>query len=350
MRACVLVEPGRIETRDDVDMPVAGPDDVVVQVKSALTCGTDLKAYRRGHHLMPPPTLFGHEFSGVIVDKGNRVERFSVGQPVMSVHTAPCGECVYCGRSLQNLCPHLTRTMALGAYAEYLRVPAAVVDANMYPKPDDLGYREAAMLEPLSCVAYGISQAPVASVDSASVASADSAVVIGAGAIGLLHVMVLKEMGVKQVIVSGRHDYRLQMAEKVGADLVIDSDRVNATEAVLEATGGHGSPIVFECTGLPSVWEEAVTMVGRGGCVVLFGGCPGGTTVTYDTARLHYDQITLKGVFHFTPEAVRDAYHLLADGRLDVTPLITGDRTLEEVPETFRNFLGNNTMKYAIIP
>ena len=350
MRACVLVEPGRIETRDDVDMPVAGPDDVVVQVKSALTCGTDLKAYRRGHHLMPPPTLFGHEFSGVIVDKGNRVERFSVGQPVMSVHTAPCGECVYCGRSLQNLCPHLTRTMALGAYAEYLRVPAAVVDANMYPKPDDLGYREAAMLEPLSCVAYGISQAPVASVDSASVASADSAVVIGAGAIGLLHVMVLKEMGVKQVIVSGRHDYRLEMAGKVGADLVIDSDRVNATEAVLEATGGHGSPIVFECTGLPSVWEEAVTMVGRGGCVVLFGGCPGGTTVTYDTARLHYDQITLKGVFHFTPEAVRDAYHLLADGRLDVTPLITGDRTLEEVPETFRNFLGNNTMKYAIIP
>ena len=342
MRACVLVEPGRIETRDDVDKPVAGPDDVVVQVRSALTCGTDLKAYRRGHHLMPPPTLFGHEFSGVVVDKGNRVERFSVGQPVMSVHTAPCRECVYCRRSLQNLCPDLTRTMALGAYAEYLRVPAAVVDANMYPKPDELGYREAAMLEPLSCVVYGISQAPVASVDSA--------VVIGAGAIGLLHVMVLKEMGVKQVIVSGRHDYRLEMAEKVGADLVIDSARANATEAVLEATGGQGSPIVFECTGLPAVWEEAVTMVSRGGCVVLFGGCPGGTTVTYDTTRLHYDQITLKGVFHFTPEAVRDAYHLLADGRLDVTPLITGDRTLEEVPETFRNFLGNNTMKYAIIP
>lgn len=307
---------------------------------------------------MPPPTLFGHEFSGVIVDKGNEVERFSVGQPVMSVHTAPCGECAYCKRSLQNLCPHLPKTMALGAYAEYLRVPAAVVDANMYPKPDELGYREAAMLEPLSCVVYGISQAPVASANSAvvasagsaPVASADSAVVIGAGAIGLLHVMVLKEMGVKQVIVSGRHDYRLEMAGTVGADLVIDSDRVDAAEAVREATGGHGSPIVFECTGLPAVWEEAVNMVGRGGCVVLFGGCPGGTTVTYDTARLHYDQITLKGVFHFTPEAVRDAYRLLADGRLDVTPLITGDRTLEQVPETFRNFLGNNTMKYAIIP
>ncbi len=291
---------------------------------------------------MPPPTLFGHEFSGVIVDKGKRVERFSVGQPVMSVHTAPCGKCLYCRRSLQNLCPHLTKTMALGAYAEYLKVPAPVVDANMYPKPDDLDHREAAMLEPLSCVAYGISQAPVG--------SSESAVVIGAGAIGLLHVMVLKEMGVKRVIVSGRHDYRLETAARVGADLVIDSDREHATEAVLEATGGHGSPVVFECTGLPAVWEEAVTMVDRGGCVVLFGGCPGGTTVTYDTARLHYDQITLKGVFHFTPEAVRNAYHLLADGRLDVTPLITGDRTLEEVPETFRNFLGNSTMKYAIIP
>ena len=342
MRACVLVEPGRIETRDDVDMPVAGPDDVVVEVKSALTCGTDLKAYRRGHHLMPPPTLFGHEFSGVIVDKGNKVDRFSVGQPVMSVHTAPCGECVYCGRGLQNLCPHLTKTMALGAYAEYLRVPAHVVDANMYPKPDDLDYREAAMLEPLSCVVYGISQVPVR--------DTDSAVVIGAGAIGLLHVMVLKEMGVQQVIVSGRHDYRLERAKAVGADHVIDSGGVHATEAVQEATGGHGSPVVFECTGLPEVWEEAVTMVSRGGCVVLFGGCPSGTTVTYDTARLHYDQITLKGVFHFTPEAVRRSYRLLADGRLDVTPLITGDRTLEQVPATFRNFRGKNTMKYAIIP
>ncbi len=342
MRACVLVEPGRIETRDDVDTPLAGPDDVVVRVKAALTCGTDLKAYRRGHHLMPPPTLFGHEFSGVIVDKGNRVDRFAVGQPVMSVHTAPCGKCAYCKRSLHNLCPHLTKTMVLGAYAEYVRVPAAVVDENMYPKPDDLGYREAAMLEPLSCVVYGISQAPVGSLDSA--------VVIGAGAIGLLHVMVLKEMGVKQVIVSGRHDYRLAMAEKAGADCVIDSDRVNATEAVLEATEGMGAPIVFECTGLPVVWEEAVMMVRRGGCVVLFGGCPGGTTVTYDTARLHYDQITLMGIFHFTPEAVRSSYQLLADGRLDVTPLITGDRTLEEVPETFRNFTGKEAMKYAIIP
>ena len=342
MRACVLVEPGRIETRDDVGKPVAGPDDVVVAVKSALTCGTDLKAFRRGHHLMPPPTLFGHEFSGVISDKGNRVEKFSIGQPVMSVHTAPCGECVYCRRSLQNLCPYLTKTMALGAYAEYLRVPATVVDVNMYPKPDGLGYREAAMLEPLSCVVYGISQAPVR--------DADSAVVIGAGAIGLLHVMVLKEMGVRQVIVSGRHDYRLEMAKTVGADLVIDSEGAHAAEAVLEATGGLGSPVVFECTGLPAVWEEAVTMVSRGGCVILFGGCPGGTTVTYDTARLHYDQITLKGIFHFTPEAVRGAHDLLADGRLDVSPLITGDRALEEVPETFRTFLGKNAMKYAIIP
>ncbi len=342
MRACVLVEPGRIETRDDVDMPVAGPDDVVVAVKSALTCGTDLKAFRRGHHLMPPPTLFGHEFSGEIFDKGKRVEKFCIGEPVMSVHTAPCGECVYCGRSLQNLCPHLTKTMALGAYAEYIRVPATVVDVNMYPKPDTLGYREAAMLEPLSCVVYGISQVPIR--------GSDSAVVIGAGAIGLLHVMVLKEMGVTQVIVCGRHDYRLEMAKTAGADLVIDSSDTNATEAVLEATGGYGSPVVFECTGLPTVWEEAVTMVSRGGCVILFGGCPGGTAVTFDTARLHYDQITLKGMFHFTPDAVRDAYRLLADGRLDVTPLITGDRTLEEVPATFKTFLGKKTMKYAIIP
>ena len=342
MRACVLVEPGKIDIRDDVEIPNAGTGDVIVKVKSALTCGTDLKAYRRGHHLMPPPTLFGHEFCGIIVDKGSGVNRFDVGQPIMSVHTAPCGKCVYCRRSLQNLCPHLAKTMVLGAYAEYVKVPAAVVETNMYPKPDDLDYREAAMLEPLSCVVYGINQVPVS--------SADSAVVIGAGAIGLLHVMVLKELGVKQVIVSARHRYRLDMAKEVGADCVIDSNNVDATEAILEATGGLGAPVVFECTGMPAVWEEAVMMVSRGGYVVLFGGCPGETTVTYKTARIHYDQITLKGIFHFTPDAVHIAYRLLTDGRLNITPLITGNRTLEEVPETFRNFNGKDALKYAIIP
>ena len=94
MRACVLVEPGKIDVRDNVGMPSLGTGDVIVKVKSALTCGTDLKAYRRGHHLMPTPTLFGHEFSGIIVDKGNNVDRLDVGQPVMSVHTAPCGSSI----------------------------------------------------------------------------------------------------------------------------------------------------------------------------------------------------------------------------------------------------------------
>lgn len=342
MRACVLVEPGKIDVRDNVGMPSLGTGDVIVKVKSALTCGTDLKAYRRGHHLMPTPTLFGHEFSGIIVDKGNNVDRLDVGQPVMSVHTAPCGKCAYCDRALQNLCPHLAKTMVLGAYAEYVKVPSAVVETNMYPKSDNLSYREAAMLEPLSCVIYGINQMPVS--------GANSAVVIGAGAIGLLHVMVLKELGVKQVIVSGRHKYRLEMAKRVGADCIIDSSNVDATEAIREATGGLGAPVVFECTGLPAVWEEAIMMVSRGGCVSLFGGCPGETTVTYNTARIHYDQITLKGIFHFTPEAVQSAYRLLTDNRLDVTPMITGNRTLDEVPETFRNFNGEHALKYAIIP
>ncbi len=342
MRACILVKRGLIELRNDVDIPILGPNDVLVKVKSALTCGTDLKAYRRGHHLMPTPTLFGHEFSGTIVDKGNKVSRFEVGQPVMSVHTAPCQECIYCKRSLENLCPHLTKTMVLGAYAEYVRVPGPVVDTNMYLKDDNLDFSEAAMLEPLSCVVYGISQAPLR--------SADSAVVIGAGAIGQLHVMVLKELGVKKVIVTGRHDYRLNMAKQVGADCIIDSSKENATEAILEETDGLGAPIVFECTGLPNVWEEAITMVMRGGYLILFGGCPGGTSVTYETARIHYDQLTLKGMFHFTPEAVNQAYKLLSEGRLDVSPLITESRKLEDVPNTFKNFQGKATMKYAIIP
>jgi L-iditol 2-dehydrogenase len=330
-----------IEIRD-IDPPSAGPGDVVVRIGAALTCGTDLKAYRRGHPLMPMPTVFGHEFAGTIAAAGRDVTAFSVGDAVMSVHTAPCGACFYCRRGLENLCPHTMDTKVLGAYAEYIRIPEAVVKRNMYPKPPGLSYREAAMLEPLACVVYGIEQA--------GVRPGDTAVVVGAGAIGLLHVMALKAMGVERVVVSGHRPYRLHLARQVGADVAIDSQQEPPVERVLEATGGYGAGVVFECTGQPAVWEEAAAMACRGGTVVLFGGCPRGTTVTYDTARLHYDQLTLKGVFHFTPEAVHRAYTLLAEGRLDVSPLITGDRPLDDLPAVFRDLATGDCIKYAIIP
>ena len=160
MLATLLLEPGRLVLRE-VDIPKAGPGEVVVKIRTALTCGTDLKTFRRGHPKMPTPTLFGHEFSGDIYEVGEGVTKFAAGDQVMTAPTAPCGSCVYCQKGQENLCSTAMDTMVFGAYAEYVCVPAHIVEHNMFAKPEHLSYSEAAMLEPLSCVVYGMDQVEV---------------------------------------------------------------------------------------------------------------------------------------------------------------------------------------------
>lgn len=341
MRATILVEPGKIELQD-VEMPRAGPGEVVVRIRSALTCGTDLKAFRRGHPKMPTPTRFGHEFSGDVWEVGEGVEGFKVGDQVMCVPSAPCGECDECRRGLENLCNSAMETMILGAYAEYIKVPARIVKHNMFKKPPGLSYSEAAMLEPLACVVYGLEQVRLK--------MEDTVLIIGAGAIGLLHVMVTKVLGAGKIIVSGRRSKRLRIARLIGADVVIDAAKEDVYRRVMEETGGVGASLVVECTGQLSVWEETTKLVARGGTVILFGGLPKGTTATFDTARLHYDQITLKGVFHFSRAAVKCAYELLASGRVRVKDLITGSYTLDDMKKVIDQLIDGNCIKIEIVP
>ena len=341
MRATILLEPGKIEVQD-VEMPQAGPGEVVVRIRSALTCGTDLKAFRRGHPKMPTPTPFGHEFSGDVWEVGEGVEGFRVGDQVMCVHSAPCGECQECSRGLENLCESAMETMILGAYAEYIKVPEQIVKQNMFKKPPGLSYSEAAMLEPLSCVVYGLGQVRLK--------MEDTVLIVGAGPIGLLHVMVAKGLGVRNIIVSGRHSPRLTMARLIGANMVIDAEKEDVHHRVMEATGGVGASLVVECTGQLSVWEESTKLVARGGTIILFGGLPKGTTASFDTARLHYDQITLKGVFHFSRSAVKRAYELLASGRVRVKDLITGSYTLEDMKKVIDHLIDGNCLKLEIVP
>jgi L-iditol 2-dehydrogenase len=340
MRATILVEPGKIELQD-VEMPRAGPGEMVVRIRSALTCGTDLKAFRRGHPKIPMPTRFGHEFSGDVWEVGEGVEGFRAGDQVMCVNSAPCGECEECRRGLENLCTS-PDMFSWGAFAEFMKVPARIVKHNMFKKPPGLSYSEAAMLEPLACVVYGLEQVRLK--------KEDTVLIIGAGPIGLLHVMVTKVLGAGKIIVSGRRRKRLKIARLIGADVVIDAAKEDVQERVMAETGGVGASLVVECTGQLSVWEASTKLVARGGTVILFGGLPKGTTATFDTARLHYDQITLKGVFHFTRSAVRNAYDLLASGRVRVKDLITGSYTLDDMKKVIDQLLDGNCIKIEVVP
>ena len=341
MLAHVLLKPGEIDFRE-LPRPTAGPDDVVVRVRAALTCGTDVKAFLRGHPKFPMPTPFGHEFSGEIAEIGKHVRNFREGDAIMAVPTAPCGHCYYCVRQQENLCDTVMETMVLGAYAEYIKLPARIVKTNLYAKPDALAFDAAALLEPLSCVIHGL--------ESVALHPDDRIVLVGAGAISLLHLLALRAMGMHRIAVLGRRANRVQHAKRLGAEEVFTGGVSHAREQVLAYTQGRGADIVVECTGQVDVWEAVPGLARRGGHVVLFGGCPPGTTVRIDTQRFHYDQLRITSPFHFTPRAVRRAYELLTGDTFDGPKLISGTYPLNELARALSEHQRGDGIKFALVP
>ncbi len=341
MKSYFLVEPGSIELRE-IPMPTPAKGELIVKIESSLTCGTDLKAYRRGHPKMPMPTPFGHEFSGTIIDAGSSANGYHEGDAIMGAPTAPCGDCYYCRRRLENLCPLTMREWLMGAYAEYIKIPRRIVEKNMFIKPAFLSFEEAGFLEPLACVIHGI--------EPLHIFPEDTVLIIGAGPIGLLHVLMAKIKGAHKIIVAGKHEQKLQMATELGADFVINTVTENSAETVQEITKGYGANWIFECTGLPAVWEESISLASKGATIILFGGCPPDTKIMADTARLHYDEISLIGSFHYTPGDVKKAYQLLVEKQIEVSKLITAKYPLDYLRKAFDLLLEGKGIKYAIRP
>ncbi len=340
-RQAVLVEPGRLELRD-VTLPHPGPGEVLLHIKCTLSCGTDLKAYRRGHPMWRLPAPFGHEFAGVVAEIGAGVENFRCGDGLMAAPTAPCGECFYCGRGQENLCPQAMEKMVLGGYADYLLVGAHVIACNAFRKPAELPFEEAALLEPLACVVHAQ--------ESARPEEFESVLIIGAGPFGLLHMMALRARGVREVVVAGRGAQRLEWAGQFGADRVVDVRQTGAEETIGGINGGFGPDLVIECTGQVSGWEDAFARVRRGGRVVFFGGCPVNTALMVDTRRMHYDNLTLLAPFHFRPRDVRQAFDLLCGRKLGAGRIVNAHRPLSELAEVFAMLERGTVLKCAVIP
>lgn len=332
MRALVLEEPGKLSL-SQVGRPSPGPGEVLIRVQVATTCGTDLKAYLRGHPQIPMPGVFGHEYSGTVAAVGPGAA-FAVGEDVMGVHSAPCQECAWCRRGQENLCEHIMRTKVLGSFAEYLLIPEHVARLNLYPKPDHVSFERASLLEPLSCVAQAL--------DLLAPEREDRVLVIGPGAIGLMFVAALRHLGVQNVALAGRNKARLTIGESLGAQAIRLSD--------VPKLVGDGFDCVLECTGSVEVWESSFGFVRRGGRVVLFGGCPPGTHVSIDTRRLHYDQVTVLSPFHFGTQAVSTAREWLLDPSFDIDAVLSGERDLSDAENVFADLLAGHGVKYCFRP
>jgi L-iditol 2-dehydrogenase len=346
MTAAVLY--GKEDLRlERLAIPRPGVGELVVRVGAALTCGTDLKVYRRGYHAMmlKPPIPFGHEFAGVVTEVGMGVKSFKPGDRVVALNSAPCDMCFFCRQGQQNLCEDLLFNN--GAYAEFIRVPARIVEKNTLLLPAGVPFEHAALTEPLACVVRGL--------EESGAQSGDTMIVIGAGPIGLMFMHVAELAGVNVIAVVKRED-QIAMAKVFGA---VDVVQVGAVDDIVTATRaltpqGRGADVVIEAVATPTTWEWAVDMVRKGGVVNFFGGPPSGTQVQLDTNRLHYGDITLKASFHHTPATCRTAFDLVTSGRFKCTEYITGRVGLDQVPAVFAAMMNRagavQDIKTAVFP
>ena len=324
---------------EQVPDPTPEAGEVVIQVEAATTCGTDLKVWRRGGHakMLTPPTLFGHEGAGRIVAVGAGVTNWRVGDRVVANNSAPCMKCFFCQRQEYSLCPHLTWNN--GTFAEYLKIPAPIVEHNLLLVPKHLPLVLAAMTEPLACVLHGISRS--------GVKPHDKVVVLGDGAIGLMFVAVLAKY--TEVILWGGNNQRLEIGERFGAAKTFNYHQVtDIANTVRELTAGWGADVVIEATGVPSVWETAIACGRPGATINLFGGCPRDTTISVNTEQLHYSELTLKGVFHNTPEYVKAALSLIASGTIPFDLLISEHRPLQDLEQVFMDMKARKVIKVAM--
>lgn len=328
---------------EEVASPTPSAGEVVIQVATATTCGTDLKVWRRGGHarMLKPPTLFGHEVVGEIVLLGEKVTGWKIGDRVVANNSAPCMTCFFCRRQEYSLCPNLIFNN--GTFAEYLKIPAAIVQHNLLAVPADLPNALASMTEPLACVLHGLARC--------NVTSGDRVVVIGDGAIGLMFVAVLVKQSAAEVFLFGGNEQRLKIGEQLGATRTFNYHQLSDVPSqVRDLTEGWGADVVIEATGVPAVWESAIACGRPGATITLFGGCGRDTTITVSTEQLHYNELTLKGVFHNTPTYVRDALSLLASRTIPFERLISDYRPLKDLEQALEDMKNRKVIKVAIEP
>ena len=326
-----------------VPVPEIGRDDVLVRVKTALTCGTDVKVFRRGYHarMIVPPALFGHELAGDIVAVGENVRGFHLGQRVVAANSAPCGNCFYCRRDNENLCEDLLFNN--GAYAEYIRIPGRIVERNLYEIPAHVSYQDAALIEPLACVLRGL--------DETRIRKGDNIVILGLGPIGMMFVRLAKVYGAR-VIAIGRRQSQLDRAAAMGADELLTSiDGVDLVGQVRTLTEGHGADIVIEAVGQPEAWETALRLLRRGGTVNFFGGCANNSSISLDTSLMHYSEITCTASFHHTPAHIRKALDIVSRGDITSEDFVNRVEPLANLLQVLQHLMSHNGhMKTAIVP
>lgn len=346
MKVARFYAPGEIKL-EDAPEPSPGPGEVKLRVRNCSTCGTDVKISRHGHHHIVPPRVIGHEIAGEIVELGEGVTGWSVGDGVQVIAAIPCGECVECRAGWLTICPN-QESMGYhydGGFAEYMVVPAKVLRVNGLNRiPDGVGYAEASVAEPLACVLNGQ--------ELVRVGAGDDVVVIGSGPIGCLHVRLARARGAARVFLADINADRLAMA----ADLVRPDEAIRAgdgdlVDTVLKLTGGRGPDVVITAAASGAAQEQAIQMAARQGRISFFGGLPkDAPIIRCDSNLVHYRELTIVGANGSSPAHNAEALRLIAEGAVPVADLITHRLPLDRVLDGIGIVTRGEAIKVTVEP
>ncbi len=332
---------------EDVPEPAAGRGEVKLRVRNCSTCGTDVKIFNNGHQNMDPPQVMGHEIAGEIVELGDGVSGWGVGDRVQVIAAVPCGRCEECTRGRMTVCPNQTSMgyQYPGGFAEYMVVPQAVLAVDGLNRiPDNLGFDEASVAEPLACVLNGQ--------ELARVGEGDDVIIVGSGPIGCLHVRLARSRGASRVFLADLNADRLQMAaDLVKPDSTICSGDTDIVEAVKDLTGGRGVDVAITAAAAGVTQEQALQYAARQGRISFFGGLPkDNSVIACDSNLVHYRELTLVGANGSSPQHNKDALALISTGAVPVSDLITHRLPLDSVLEGLRIVAAGDAIKVTIEP
>jgi len=351
MKALVKYGFGKGETEiRDVAIPEIGDDDLLIEVKAAGICGSDLAFDNGGHeNLLNPPVILGHEFSGVIAEVGKNITKYKVGDRVVSENTGyVCGECYSCATSDYLSCPHrLGIGYGMdGGFTNFVKINGYILKrmpSCLFRIPESISFEEAAILDPC-CNAY------MAIVQESSFLAGEDLAVFGAGPLGLFSIQIARVCGATNIIAVGlsSDEERFKLAKKFGATHIIMADRQNVVEEINRITEGEGTALAVDCAGVPIVLKQAIEIVRNGGQIVKIG---------YDEKPVNFSldpildkAISIKGHFGYNYISWRNCIKLASKGSIDLKSMITHVLPLSKWKEGFDLARKQKSVKIILLP
>jgi len=322
---CAYLNGNEIEIKD-VEVPKINDGEILIKVKYALTDGTDLKAYLRGHPLLKNGP-FGHEYSGIVVESKN--SKFEVGDEVFGLNSAYCGNCKFCKTNRENLCLNLKDNLVIGAYAEYLKIPKLVVEKNLFIKPKEISFKVAPIIEPLSCVFNGI--------EKLKLNGYENILILGSSSIAIMFFLVLENYNIR---IYSRSKKRLELLKKTPIFEKLENLFTN------EIKGDYD--IIIDTTGSYDLISEILNKLPKGSKILLFSGMENDKFLKFNQSYFHYNEIDIITSFHHKPSSVKKAYEFLMKKHKLLEYLITFEFELKDIRKAFELMKEGKALKCAL--